>query len=194
VTLAVDCLADNADSGVAPKQAMIKCISATESTAVLDELIELLRDSLEHGASVGFVPPLSTETARQYWLETIEELGTSDRVMLVARDHNRIVGSVQLSLVTKQNGLHRAEVQKLLVHSSARGRGIGSELMRQVEQVARDLNRTLLVLDTEQGSVAERLYERVGYQKCGTIPKFALSADGAMITTVVFYRLLESDK
>jgi GNAT superfamily N-acetyltransferase len=97
---------------------------------------------------------------------------------------------VQLALVTKQNGLHRAEVQKLLVHTDFRQRGIARALMSAVEEAARAVGRTLLVLDTEQGSIAEQLYERCGYARSGIIPHYALSTDGSLITTVVFYKLL----
>ena len=46
------------------------------------------------------------------------------------------------------------------------------------------------MLDTEQGSVAERLYEKCGYTRAGVIPRYARSADGSLISTVVFYKLL----
>ena len=58
------------------------------------------------------------------------------------------------------------------------------------EESARAAGRTLLVLDTEQGSVAEKLYEKFGYTRSGVIPHYALNADGSLITTVVFYKLL----
>ncbi|HYJ47177.1 MAG TPA: GNAT family N-acetyltransferase, partial [Pyrinomonadaceae bacterium] len=122
--------------------------------------------------------------------ETLNEVGQGTRILLVSREAGRVTGSVQLSLVTKQNGLHRAEVQKLLVHTSFRGQGIARALLDAVEKAAREAGRTLLVLDTEQGSVAERLYANYGYTRAGVIPQYALSADGSLITTVVFYRLL----
>ena len=110
--------------------------------------------------------------------------------MLVASEGERVVGAAQLSLVTKQNGLHRAEVQKVLVHSKFRRRGIAQALMLDIEAAARSAGRTLLVLDTEQGSAAESLYEKSGYVRSGVIPNYALDASGLLITTVVFYKCL----
>ena len=75
----------------------------------------------------------------------------------------------------KRQGRHRAEIQKLLVHTAFRQRGHARALMRSAEQCARERNLTLLVLDTEVGSVAEGLYARVGYTRLGTIPHFAMS-------------------
>ncbi len=101
------------------------------------------------------------------------------------------MGSVQLALATRGNGLHRAEVQKLIVHRQARHQGIGRALMAALEDTAWQEGRWLLVLDTRQGDAAEQLYEKIGYVRSGTIPQYARSADGSLHTTVFFYKLLD---
>lgn len=165
-------------------------LSEEQARPLVPQLAALLQDAVHHGSSVGFLPPLTTETAERYWLETLCEVGQGKRILLVAGEGGEVKGSVQLALAAKQNGLHRAEVQKLLVHTRFRNRGVARSLMAAAEESARAAGRTLLVLDTEQGSTAERLYERCGYTRSGVIPQFALSADGSLITTVVFYKLL----
>nr|WP_198925166.1 GNAT family N-acetyltransferase [Dictyobacter vulcani] len=115
-------------------------------------------------------------------------------VLLVACDAGQIVGSVQLSLATKPNAKHRAEVQKLFVLSSQRRRGVGRALMHAVEQVARDGERTLLVLDTREGDSAERLYRTLGYCEVGIIPAYARSANGTLDSTIIFYKTLPLGK
>lgn len=165
-------------------------LSEEEAKAVLPDLVTLLQDTVNGGSSVGFLPPLASDAAEAYWLETLNEVAEGKRILLVAREAEEVTGSVQLALVTKQNGLHRAEVQKLIVHTHSRGRGIARALMSVVEEAARKAGRTLLVLDTEQGSVAEQLYSKCGYTRAGIIPQYALGADGLMISTVVFYKLL----
>jgi len=156
----------------------------------LPQLVALLQDTVHSGSSVGFLPPLTFEKAQEYWLETLNEVAQAKRILLVSSEAQEVTGAVQLALVTKQNGLHRAEVQKLIVHTSFRNRGIARALMDAVENSARETGRTLLVLDTEQGSVAEKLYEKCGYTRSGIIPQYARSADGSLISTVVFYKLL----
>jgi ribosomal protein S18 acetylase RimI-like enzyme len=164
--------------------------SAEQAQALLPELVSLLRDVVNGGSSVGFIPPLAPETAREYWLGAFAEAARGKRVLLVSSQAGEVTGTVQLELVSKQNGLHRAEVQKLLVHTRFRKRGIARLLMRAVEDAAREAGRTLLVLDTERGSVAERMYEKCGYERAGIIPHYALSAGGSFIDTVLFYKLL----
>jgi ribosomal protein S18 acetylase RimI-like enzyme len=82
--------------------------------------------------------------------------------VLIAQEQGRLVGSVQLVPCGKTNQPHRADVQKLLVLASARGRGIGAALMRALEARAREAGRWLLMLDTRTDSGAERCYRRAG--------------------------------
>ena len=170
----------------------IKRISATEAKSILPGLISLLQDSVESGASVGFLMPLSFEPNETYWLETLDHIESGERVLLVAHVDNELAGAVQLDLATKPNALHRAEVQKLLVHTRYRNRGIARALMAELERVALELNRTLLVLDTLQGSEAENLYPSCGYSCAGMIPNYARISDGSLQPTVLFYKVLEA--
>ena len=62
---------------------------------------------------------------------------------------------------------------KLLVHPTARRRGIARGLMLALEDVAREEGRTLLTLDTWTGSHAETLYRSLGYVTVGVIPRYA---------------------
>ena len=48
-----------------------------------------------------------------------------------------------------------------------------------------------LVLDTASGD-AERLYARLGWQRCGVIPGYALLPQGGLCDTTYFYRVLGS--
>jgi Acetyltransferases len=168
----------------------IERLSEEEAKIFLPQLVSLLRDAVEGGASVGFMPPLGAEAAEAYWLEALQEVRQGTRVLLVSSVDGEVSGAVQLALATKENGAHRAEVQKLFVHSRFRERGIGRALMSAVEEAARAEGRTLLVLDTEQGSAAESLYAKYGYTRAGVIPQYARSADGSLHSSVFFYRLL----
>jgi acetyltransferase len=168
----------------------IERLTEEEARPLVPQLVSLLQDSVHNGSSVGFLPPLKFETAEEYWRETLDGVALGRRVLLVSSEAGGVMGAVQLALATKQNGLHRAEVQKLLVHTNFRNRGIARALLSAAEEAARAAGRTLLVLDTEQGSVAERLYEKCGYTRSRVIPQYALDAKGSLITTVVFYKLL----
>ncbi|HSD83968.1 MAG TPA: GNAT family N-acetyltransferase, partial [Anaerolineae bacterium] len=125
-----------------------------------------------------------------FWQDMLREVGSS-RVMLVATtEDGEVAGSVQLALGQKENGRHRAEVQKLLVHSHYRNRGLGRRLMEAIEHEARQRGLTLLVLDTIEGELAEQLYLKLGYVRVGEVPNYASFPDGRLWATVIFYKEL----
>jgi acetyltransferase len=155
----------------------------------IEALSALLIDSVENGASVGFLSPLSPDTAWFYWQNTLKDLG-ADLMLWVAMNNDQVVGSVQLSLSTKENGQHRAEVQKLFVLKAYRSQGVASLLMKSLEEVAKENARTLLFLDTQVGSDAEIVYQRLGWQHAGEIPDFAADPNGQLRATAFYYKKL----
>jgi GNAT superfamily N-acetyltransferase len=154
----------------------------------LDGLCEVLIDCVDGGASVSFMWPMTREKARAYWLTVGAGLARGDRALIVAQDEQgHIVGTAQAIWAAPENQPHRADVAKMLVHRRARRLGVGGALLAAVERVARAAGKTLLVLDTASDQ-AERLYERGGWQRVGTIPRYALLPDGPFCDTVVFYK------
>ena len=160
--------------------------------AVAEALADVLLDCVEGGASVGFMHPLPRSKAVAFWQNVLASASRDERIVLVAEDveSGSIVGTVQVVLAMPDNQPHRADVAKMQVHRCARRRGLGAALMRAAETAAREAGKTLLVLDTVTGSDAERLYGRLGWQKCGVIPGYALWPRGGLCSTTVFYREL----
>lgn len=169
---------------------VIESVTARSLPGIRDDLVELLRETVNGGDTVGFLPPLSEHEAAAYWEEVREALEVGGRRMLAARRAGRVVGTAQLDLAAQTNGWHRAEVMKVLVCREARRRGLGRRLMEAVERVARNEGRTLLVLDTRRGELSEAFYAASGYRRAGVIPNFARSADGTLHATVLFYKEL----
>ena len=157
---------------------------------LLPAFAALLQDAVQDGASSGFLRPLPAAAAENFWREIAREVSQNSRVLLIAKCEGELAGTVQLGLCGKPNGLHRAEVQKLLVHTRWRGRGIGKALMSAIELEARALGRALLYLDTEPGKPAESLYQRHGWTRCGEIPDYACTPDGHLHPTALYFRRL----
>jgi acetyltransferase len=172
------------------QEMQIRTLDGAGATAHAPQLRALLLDAVAHGASVGFVMPLSGTVADAYWREVVRTLDAGSRILLVAwRDHV-LVGTVQLDLCMKPNGSNRAEVQKLLVHSGARRGGVATALMEALEMQALALRRGLLFLDTEAGSGAEALYTRLGYTRVGELPEYCATPGGAWRATAIYYKTL----
>lgn len=159
------------------------------SADAADALAALLADAVEGGASVGFVLPLPDDQARSWAEATVAAIGPG-LVAWLAEVDDRVVGTVQLAPCLKPNGRHRGEVMKLLVRRDARGAGVASALLGAVDDHARSIGLTLLVLDTEAGSDAESVYRHLGWQRAGAIPDYAVTPHHVMHPTVVYFRRL----
>jgi GNAT superfamily N-acetyltransferase len=171
-------------------QATIRVVDADEVPNLAQALAEVLVDCIAGGASVSFTAPLEKSRAVQFWMNVADGIKRGERILLVAEAHGRIMGTVQIVVGQPENQPHRADVAKLLVHRDFRRHGVGSKLMAQVDIVAAAAARTLLVLDTETGSDAERLYSRSGWTRAGVIPDYAFKPYGGLAATTYFYKRL----
>ena len=163
---------------------------ASRDAAVATGLRELLCDCVDNGASVGFLSPLDPGVADHYWDRVFGAVEQGSLQLWVAEDSGHVVGSVQIEPCGKDNGRHRAELQKLLVLTACRGRGVARALMAEAERFAREAKRTLLVLDTEVGSGAESVYRKLGWTRSGEIPDYATTPTGKLHPTVYYFKRL----
>lgn len=165
---------------------------ASPDPALASGLADVLVDCVNGGASISFMHPLSHAKAVAFWENVLTSAARGERIVLIAEEpeSKAIVGTVQIILNMPENQPHRGDVAKMLVHRRARRHGLGAALMRAAEEAARGAGKTLLVLDTVSGGDAERLYERLGWHRCGVIPNYALWPNGGFCSTTVFYREL----
>jgi ribosomal protein S18 acetylase RimI-like enzyme len=169
----------------------IEILDAERAARHLDRLAAILKESVEDGALVGFILPFEMDDARAYWCGVIQSVAAGERLLLCALVGGELAGTVQLYLSPEPNAPHRAEVYKLLVRMDCRRRGIGEALMLAAEREARRQERTLLLLDTAQGSASERIYRRLGWQEIGTVPRHFVDPHGEPRSSVYFMRFLD---
>ncbi len=130
------------------EQIEIRRLASTDLHEQLDALAGVLVDCVAGGASVSYMAPFSHERARSAFEGFAAEVEQGRRLLLAAFADGDLVGTVQVILALPPNQPHRAELAKLLVHRSARRRGIAQLLMEGAEAEARAEGKTLLVLDT----------------------------------------------
>ncbi|MFE0803642.1 GNAT family N-acetyltransferase [Streptomyces sp. NPDC058812] len=157
-------------------------------TALLEELADLLTDTVEGGASVGFLAPLDRADAVAWWRERAAAVTAGQLAVWVAHEGDRVLGTVSLALPDKPNSRHRAELVKLMVSGTARGRGLGRRLLTAAEEAAAAAGISLLHLDTETGSPAEHLYRSTGWTRAGTIPDYAADPGGQLRPTTLYFK------
>ncbi|MGW6710646.1 GNAT family N-acetyltransferase [Streptomyces sp. NPDC054956] len=154
-----------------------------------DELADLLLAVVRAGSSLGFLADLDHAAAAAWWDSLLPAVEEGSLALWVSRGPDgRVDGTVSWSRESKPNGRHRAEVRKLMVHPSARGRGTGRALLAEAEAAAARAGVVLLFLDTETGSGAERVYRAAGWTEAGSIPDYASDPDGRLVATTFYYK------
>ncbi|PVE22226.1 GNAT family N-acetyltransferase [Microvirga sp. KLBC 81] len=166
----------------------IRTLSPREAAEQIGALSKILIDCVEGGASVSFMLPMTRDKADTFWRGVADGVAAGERILLVADEDGEIVGTVQVVLKQPENQPHRADISKMLVHRRARKRGVGAALMLAAEDAARKAGKSVLVLDTVTGSDAERLYTRLGWERVGVIPNYALWPQGGLCPTTYFHK------
>jgi ribosomal protein S18 acetylase RimI-like enzyme len=170
--------------------APVRLLGEREAEALRPRLAEILIDCVAHGASVGFLAPLEPAAAAAYWRGIQASVAAGRRLLLAgALEDGDVAGTVQVDLDTLPNQRHRATVAKLLVRTDARRRGLGEALLAAAERVALEHGRWLLTLDSATDD-AIRLYERTGWHRAGMIPDYALTPEGRLAPTVLYWKKL----
>jgi GNAT superfamily N-acetyltransferase len=132
--------------------------------------------------------PIEPSTAETFYEGVVEKVASGSNLLFVPLVDDEPAGTVQLSPEQKPNQPHRADVHKLLVGPRHRNRGVAQALIVAVEETAKDRGRWLLSLDTASGSAAERLYEKLGWQRLGVMPRHAMWPQGGFSDTTFFWK------
>lgn len=165
-------------------------LCADDFAESVEGLAGLLADTVADGASLGFRTPFDHGAAAAWWRDRQPAVADGSLGVWVAHAPEGVVGTVSLALERKPNGRHRAEVLKVMVHRSARGQGLGRALLATAERAAAEAGATLLLLDTETGSAAERLYRAAGWTRYGVVPDYATDPSGTLRDCSFFYKKL----
>ncbi|MEO3782663.1 GNAT family N-acetyltransferase [Actinocorallia sp. B10E7] len=169
----------------------ISRVDAGGLAGCVGELAALLADAVADDASIGFRAKTGPAELAAWWTALEPDLAGGRLLLWAARSGGRIDGTVQLRLDGTPSRAHRAEVAKLVVHRRARGRGLARALLSTAEDAAAVLGRTLLLLDVETASPAERLYRRQGWTEYGVLPDATAGPAGDLRSTSYYYKDLQ---
>lgn len=174
---------------VAPSWSLRR-VHALDDT-LIEQLADVLIDCVDSGASVGFMHPFTRDRAVAFWRRVAQGVDAGERALLVAEDAHGVCGTVQLVFDLPENQPHRADLAKMQVHRRVRRQGLGEALLKAAEATARECGKTLLVLDAVTDGDGARLYERLGWERVGVIPGYALFPEGGLCDTTVYYRNIQ---
>lgn len=99
-------------------------------------------------------------------------------------------GTAVLNLQTDAKLAHQC-LLSILVDEKYRGRGVGTQLLKDLMVLAKENFRIeLLHLEVYQGNPAIRLYERTGFVQYAIHPRFMKELDGRYLDKVMMQRAL----
>lgn len=162
-------------------------VSSSDLEEQVASFAELFKETVNGGASLGYVAPVTHNAARDYWLGIRPELDSGVRLLLAAYAEEQLVGAGQLFLPDWPAARHRSEVHKVLVGSQMRGHGVGKQLMTALHETSRRRGRSLILLNTRRGGSAERFYMRLGYKQVGVVPGYIAAQGGLRYDSVMLY-------
>lgn len=165
-------------------------LTADDFAGHLPALAELLVDAVAGGASVGFLADFDQAAAVAWWQTRAAAVADGSLAVWVATGPAGVTGTISLAYADKPNARHRAEVVKLAVRRDARGRGLGRRLLAAAEEAAATSGITLLLLDTETDSAAERLYDAAGWHRYGVVDDYAAGPSGELKACTFFVKKL----
>jgi RimJ/RimL family protein N-acetyltransferase len=158
----------------------------------LDDLCEATESAITEGGGFGWLKPPPRQVLENYWKGV---LLVPERRLVVGRLDGIIAGSAQLSRAPRNNEAQAfaGTLTSAFVAPWARGRGLGRDIVREIEHLARELGLTVLNLDLRDTQrAAIRLYENLGYRRWGTHPVYA-QVEGRIIPGHYYYKLLEDE-
>lgn len=166
-------------------------VGPAELRAAAGEFADLLTDSVDSGACVGFRSPFTVRDATGWWLDLAPAVAER-RVQLwaVRDDAGRIRGAVRLHREDVPGSRHRAWIRGLMVHGEVRGRGLARALLRAAEAGATADGVRLLLLDVLTGSPADGLFRAEGWTPAGTVPDHTADPEGVLRPATFFFKRL----
>jgi ribosomal protein S18 acetylase RimI-like enzyme len=151
---------------------------AAASPELYDAVHRVVTAVMEHGGAVGWLGvPTRDETVA--WLDGILAAVAADQARFaVLSDRDRIEALGRWARYEKPTVAVNADIQQVMVHPAARGRGLARMIVAALVADARRHGVETLTLDVRGNNhAAMALYESLGFTVCGRLPDFVAVGD-----------------
>lgn len=138
----------------------------------LQELLDIYNDEVVNGVSTLDLNPRSLEE-RQVWFD---HHNVENHPLYVAEEEGRVAGYSSLSSYREKEAFRSTVELSIYVEKDFRNRGIATELMAFILDLARADERTHSVVSvvTAGNEASCKLHEKFGFVYCGTIPEVGM--------------------
>jgi L-amino acid N-acyltransferase len=135
----------------------------------LSEILAIYNDIIATSTAVFATEPVTVED-RRTWMRARQAAGYP---VLVATSHEKVTGFASFAEFRGAwNGYRYSVEHSVHVHSGARGRGVGSALVRALFPCATELGKHVIVGGIDAANTTSRqLHERLGFELVATLPE-----------------------
>jgi ribosomal protein S18 acetylase RimI-like enzyme len=144
-----------------------------DSTA---RVVRLVREVMAEGAALGWSGVPTEEQAAAWWRDLLAEVAAGRGAVSAAYDGGELVGLAEWRRYDLGPQTQNADLEKLLVARTGRGRGVGAALVEDQLAQARTAGVEVVTLQCRGNNHgAIRLYERLGFHEFGRLADFVAS-------------------
>ena len=111
--------------------------------------------------------------------------------IMVIRDDKRYYGQVVITLFHQDTYIHRGDICSLMLHKSARSRGVSLQIAEQLIRECERLDLGMVTIDVRAGSSQEKLWRYLGFTPYGQLPKYAKVNDTYFSGVFLFQEMKE---
>jgi len=154
----------------------------------LEDMLEFINSLVEEGAKIMATEKKTRDEEIDWLAKHLSDLEKNRKVAIAAEVDARFIGQVEV----KRRGGYSRHVGALgiAIHDGYRDIGIGTELMKEAEAQARQMEIEIMTLEVfANNSRARHLYEKLGYRVVGCEPK-AILKDGVYIDNIIMAKEL----
>jgi L-amino acid N-acyltransferase YncA len=139
------------------------------------------RDIVEAGDTYAYPLGATSEQARRWWFD-------GSHVVVLLDEEGRVLGSAKMGANRPSRGSH-VGTASFMVDAAARGRGVGRRLGEHVVQWHRDHGFAGIQFNAvvETNTAAVRLWQDLGFEIIGTVPRAFDSANHGRVGLHVMY-------
>jgi ribosomal protein S18 acetylase RimI-like enzyme len=136
----------------------------------LDDMLELVNSLVEERAEVNVCEPYTREEEADWMAGLLAAVEKGERLSVVAEVEGHVIGHVEVRIGRCYES--HTGVVGIAVRRGFRDLGIGTELMRMTERLAKERGLELLTLEVfATNSRAIHVYEKLRYTIVGRVPK-----------------------
>ena len=136
---------------------------------IVKQYMNLTNEVIKKTHSIGFIDGLTFDTAKKFLEDTLSKPRTA---LLLVFEDRRLIATGYLEDSGYPSTQHYGKISKVMVDPKFQGKSIGKKIMVELENRARELGYTHMLVSTWDIDYIVKFYKKCGYTQVGVIPEF----------------------